>query len=117
MFSARSVIIVGAHGHQATYDSNGELIKNGIAAGSADFSCPNDILSTTIHRKLDVVPFIQAVQIDGNPCYPKFYVYIIDDIPTHFTRPCLYQGTNLNSYFNYRPATPTGIIQNEGGNP
>ena len=115
-YESRSVSVEGGHGHQATYDNNGNLIRNGIAAGSADFVSPEGMSGKQNHKRLDVVPFIQAVQIDGNPCYPKFVTIISSAIPTNFTRPCLYQGENLNLYFNYRPALPTGTTQNSGEN-
>ena len=63
-----------------------------------------------------MIPFLRAISLDGNPCYPKFVTIISSAIPTNFTRPCLYQGENLNLYFNYRPALPTGTTQNSGEN-
>jgi hypothetical protein len=116
VYETRSYAVEGGHGHQATYDNNGNLIRNGIAAGSADFVAPEGLSGKQNHKQFDVIPFIQAVQMDGNPCYPRFVTIISSLIPTHFTRPCLYQGENLNLYFNYRPALPTGTSQNSRAN-
>ena len=100
---------VGIHGHQATYRADGTVIETTLAAGTADYSHP---LSTHAHWPTiiqddhyvnDVVPFLRALSLDGNPgIYNKRY------IPTNLTRPCLYQGTNINEYILRRPTFPSG---------
>ena len=60
------------------------------------------------HVELDVDPFIWAILIDGNPCEVNFM--------NEISRPCVFQGTNLNTYFNYRPSLPTGTIPQSGEN-
>ncbi len=55
------------------------------------------------HYVNDVIPFLRAISLDGNPgIYNDRYV------PTNLTRPCLYQGQNLNDYISRRPTLPTG---------
>jgi hypothetical protein len=67
----RSLSVDGGHGHQATYDINGNLIRSGLGAGSADFSSP--LVDTDSHYIDDVRPFIWAAQLDANPIYcPEF---------------------------------------------
>ena len=100
---------VGIHGHQATYRADGTVIETTLAAGTANYSHP---LSTHAHWPTiiqddhyvnDVVPFLRALSLDGNPgIYNKRY------IPTNLTRPCLYQGTNINEYILRRPTFPSG---------
>ena len=115
VYESRSYPVEEGHGHQATYDSNGNLIRSGIAAGSADYSSPNGVISTLTHKNLDVFPFIRAAQIDGNPIRPTNETdLLVKLVPTRFTRPCVFQGTNLNTYFNYRPSLPTGTIPQSG---
>ncbi len=100
---------VGIHGHQATYRADGTLIETTIAAGTADYCHP---LSTHLHWPTviqddhyvnDVVPFLRAITLDGNPG-----IYNARYIPTTLTRPCLYQGSNLDTYILRRPTLPTG---------
>lgn len=100
---------VGIHGHQATYRADGTVIETTLAAGTADYSHP---LSTHAHWPTliqddhyvnDVVPFLRALSLDGNPG-----IYNSRYIPTNLTRPCLYQGININEYILRRPTFPTG---------
>lgn len=115
VYESRSIPIEGGHGHQATYDVSGNLITSGIAAGSADYVSPKSVFDpeTEEHRNLDVTPFVQAAQIDGNPVRTTNATDLLPVlIPTRFSRPCLYQGSELNKYFYFRPATPTGIQTN-----
>jgi hypothetical protein len=118
-YESRSYPVEGKHGHQATYDSNGNLIRDGIAAGSADFFSPKGAFDeeTELHRNIDVYPFIRAAQQDGNPVRPSNATdLLINIIPTRFSRPCIYQGQNLETYFKYRPALPSGTIPHTGEN-
>ena len=108
-YGMRSVNI-GEHGHQATYDKNGDVIINTVAAGTADFKHPLSIVfpAWTIvredHYRHDVVPFLRAMVMDGNPCrYNNRYA------PTNINRPMLYQGENLDEYLTLRPPIPTGV--------
>ena len=89
----------GDHGNQACYNSAGEIIKKGIAGGTADYAYAV-LWNVFNHVELDVDPFIWAILIDGNPCS----VNIMNEI----SRPCLYQGSFLEKYIECRP-----IIQPE----
>lgn len=98
---------VGSHGHQATYREDGTLITQTIAAGTADHNTP---LSFTwsggvveLHYRNDVVPFLRAVSLDGNPG-----IYNVRHAPTNISRPCLHQGVNTQQYILRRPILPTG---------
>ena len=100
----------GESGHQASYDINGNVITNTIAAGTADRYKPMTIrlgwvvhLFVEYHYRYDVVPFLRAISLDGNPG-----VYNCRYAPTNITRPCIYQGPNLNKYLEKRPILPTG---------
>ncbi len=113
-FEMRSVPVGDAgHGHQATYDTNGVLIADAIAAGTADIFAPYNASGMlrfgTIHREEDVLPFILSLQLDGNPVKPNVVA-----IPTNLNRPCIYQGSCVDAYISLRPIIPTGM-QN-GGN-
>ena len=100
---------VGDHGHQATYREDGTLIRTTIAAGTADYNHPWSFgmswgsVVVEKHYVNDVVPFLRAISLDGNPG-----VYSGRYIPKNLTRPCLYQGTNLSEYILRRPTLPTG---------
>ncbi|MBR1836448.1 MAG: hypothetical protein IJ783_04100 [Kiritimatiellae bacterium] len=103
---------VGQHGHQATYRKDGTLISTTISAGTADyfhplsfrFSWSNFVVER--HYVDDVIPFLRAVSLDGNPgAYNSRYV------PTDLSHPCLYQGQNLDDYISRRPTLPTGTRQ------
>ena len=104
--------ISGVHGHQATYSSNGEIITQTIAAGTADFRKPRiviggiTVVNGTAHKEADVEPFVLALQLDGNPVEPR-------NIWRTLNRPCLYQGPCTESYITCRPIVPSGT-QNRG---
>lgn len=87
---------VDDRGHQATYRANGTAIYSGVAAGSADRGLPG----TREHRDRDVLPFIWAAQLDGNPVEPSPLV----STPATLTRPLFFSGVNLSRYFIARPA-------------
>ena len=112
-FEMRSLPVTGSHGHQAMYDAKGILITSTVAAGTADFVAPYLKIPltggitmprlSTGHLRYDVYPFIRALQLDGNPCWPNSTA-----TPTTLRRPMLYQGDYLNQYIQCRPITPTG---------
>ena len=107
-FSARSVTIAGGHGNQACYDNNGKIITSTIAGGTADFAAGR-LQSVRSHIREDVNPFIDALQLDGNPGE-------IDWL-NEIQRPCIYQGDYLNKYLERRPIIqPTTENQNENTN-
>lgn len=89
-------------GHQATYDRDGILIRGspGVSAGSADRVVPitsgGPIFSGLTHVDADVMPFIWAAQLDGNPCSGN-------STPTNMTNPMLYEGSFLRKYMTVRP--------------
>ena len=93
----------GAHGNQATYDSDGKLITSTISAGTADFEGPYDSwgwpTGAISHRDKDVLPFIRALQLDGNPAVATPSDYS----PSNLTAPCLHQGSFLDQYIQCRP--------------
>lgn len=99
-YEMRSAVRPDGSGHQATYDGSGDLLRNGVSAGSADRGSPGsgyNLLRLFRHAKLDVIPFIWAAQLDGNPVNPtRFY--------SNFDRPLIRQGENLESYMDVRPA-------------
>lgn len=107
-FEMRSVPIgsVG-YGHQATYDSTGVLITDAIAAGTADIFAPYDahgmLRPSRTHREQDVLPFIESLQLDGNPIKPNLVWK-----PTNLNRPCIYKGQYIDQYISKRPVLPTG---------
>ena len=114
VYELRSKPIAGGHGHQATYDGSGNLIIESIKAGTADFASPSKkymLMRLDDHRVTDVKPYIQALQLDGNP------VFSIDssgNISTFWTRnlyrPPLRVGPFTRQYLQRRPTTPTGVL-------
>ena len=96
----RSPENAGGHGNQACYDANGQLNRNGISGGTADYSA-GELSNFRKHVPDDVDPFLNAVHLDGNP----------GDTTTlnNLSRPCLYQGDNIGKYIECRP-----IVQPEG---
>lgn len=112
LYEMRSFVVDGGHGHQATYNADGSLIVSSIAAGSADKTSPQSIWngSTVEHRRLDVHPYVRALQLDGNPILTDNMLGILtDSIPTRLSRPCLFQGNDAEAYLDRRPAIPTGV--------
>ena len=99
----------GQHGHQATYDENGDLITETIAAGTADFYNPLSFHGVKeMHRRNDVIPFLRSLTLDGNPS-----VQTSIGAPTQLDHPCLYQGSFIDTYIRLRPVTPSGIQQGD----
>ena len=113
VFEIRSVPQPGAHGHQATYRADGTLITNTIAAGTADFAAPSPkihVKRLNNHRTEDVLPFIRALQLDGNPCLPDNGGSSMTELfPRNLNRPALFEGQNTRRYIEHRPTRPTGI--------
>jgi hypothetical protein len=100
-FDMRSNETPGGHGHQTCYTAAGAIITSGVAAGSADRSHhSNKIPFSTSHRILDVLPFVRAAQLDGNP------VSANDLIPTNLNRPMMFEGSHLQQYLQLRPPMP-----------
>ncbi len=91
---------VGTHGNQACYDANGDIVLSGIGGGTADYAAGN-VQNVRSHIREDVNPYLNALHLDGNP----------GDTTTmnNVSRPCLYQGNNLDKYIERRP-----IIHPEG---
>lgn len=101
--------VAGEHGHQATYDARGRLIQSTIAAGTADYCRPyvkvlwssGTVPNGFAHRDADVLPFIMALQLDGNPVLP---INTWRDL----NRQCLRQGEHTDAYIARRPILPSG---------
>lgn len=92
-----SSVILGGHGNQATYDINGNLITSGVAAESADYVHTSDKLG---HLNYDVLPFLEAAELDGNGFVLDFDLGI--PIP-RISDPITIKGSNLDKYFEVRP--------------
>ena len=88
------------HGNQACYDANGDIVLNGIGGGTADYYA-GTIGTVSSHVDADVNPYLHALHLDGNPGDTGWFNGI--------SRPCLYQGDNLDKYIERRP-----IIHPEG---
>jgi hypothetical protein len=98
-YEMRSAIREDGSGHQATYDAKGDLIRHGPGAGSADRASPRRFnpLRLIAHRDRDVIPFVWAAQLDGNPVNPAaFYA--------DFDAPLLREGEHMKAYMRVRPA-------------
>lgn len=109
VYEMRSAPIAGGHGHQATYDANGNLIRATIAAGTADKVSPTSLGAKRRHRQYDVHPYLDALQLDGNPVLPSNATGLMTEtVPSRLNAPCLYQGSFTDSYLFCRPTTPTG---------
>ena len=112
VFEIRSKPVAGGHGHQATYRENGMLITSTIAAGTADLNAPDfwsDPRSLFRHRDKDVIPYIQALQLDGNPACPDNPLsFLPEKVPATLSFPSLRQGIELGHYLDCRPSLPTG---------
>ena len=107
-FSARSVTIPGGHGNQACYDINGNIITSTIAGGTADYAA-GKVSSFRSHIREDVNPYLDALQLDGNPGEIDWF--------NEIQRPCIYQGIYLNKYIERRPIIqPKAENQNENTN-
>jgi hypothetical protein len=99
-YKARSEETQNGHGHQAIYTQNAVVIKSGVSAGSADKEVPFPTnLNPAPHVNADVKPFIWAAQLDGNP--------VEENVQT-MTAPLLHEGSNIQRYFERRPAVANG---------
>ncbi len=88
-------------GHQACYDENGNLITQGLSAGTADrYSPEHNLLIKRKHRNSDVYPYLQALQLEGNPVTPNDLT-----IPRRLDRPAMRMSENsfLTRYLECRP--------------
>ncbi|MGD9611793.1 MAG: hypothetical protein AB7V22_02705 [Kiritimatiellia bacterium] len=98
-FQMRSEETPGGHGHQVCYTGAGAIITSGVAAGTADSHHHSDYWPPS-HVTVDVLPFVRAAQLDGNP------VFVNDLVPTNFNRPMMYEGAHLQQYLQLRPPMP-----------
>jgi hypothetical protein len=97
-YEMRSKPVGGEFGHQAVYDSNGQLIREGSGAGSADKGAPKFwAFGLVKHRDRDVRPYVWAAQLDGNPVNPSWMFL-------NFDSPLLRIGVHMMHYQNVRPA-------------
>ncbi len=90
----RSKADANYHGNQACYDANGAIIRNGLAAGTADYVI-GDLGHARSHVPADVDPYLHALHLDGNPGDTQ------ND--NGLSRPCLYQGSHFDKYVECRP--------------
>lgn len=105
-YEMRSKVTTGGHGHQAIYDEYGNIIRNGISAGTADKEAPfhlPDVIDPIPHRDADVIPFVWASQLDGSPCQGISQY-------TNMTAPIMYRGDYLNKYLAVRPPLANNTI-------
>ena len=115
VYELRSKPISDNHGHQATYDADGNIITESIKAGTADYISPSFSFRygwhPASHRKEDVHPYIRALQLDGNPIHPRNSSGVLSEsIPRNFTRPPLNIGSFTQQYLQRRPISPTGVL-------
>lgn len=99
VYEMRSAPQADGSGHQATYDANGNLLRQGLAAGSADRASPGNgwnPLRLFAHLRRDVIPFILAAQLDGNPVRPTLFYLDLDS-------PIQNIGAHLRAYSQVRP--------------
>ena len=96
--------IDGECGNQATYDAQGNLIRSTIAAGTVDrrgpYGADGSSRKNWGHVVEDVHPFIQALQLDGNPVR---ITGVSVWFPFALSRPCLRQGEYTEKYLRCRP--------------
>ena len=95
----RSLFTERFHGHQATYQDNGNLFRSGVSAGTADKASPD--VDPFAHRDNDAIPFVWAAQLDGNPVEGNL-TYI------NLTAPLMYEDKNLEKYLQVRPVVWKG---------
>lgn len=114
VYEIRSYAVPGGYGHQATYDENGLLITTTISAGTADYRSPTGALMfgrKEDHRVEDMLPFVRALQLDGNPILVANRLSILrENLPLNLNRPCLRQGAYTDKYIRIRPTLPTGSL-------
>jgi hypothetical protein len=88
------------HGHQACYNEDGELIRSGVSAGTADRAFYANISGTNSHVNLDAIPFVWAVQLDGTPAQGE--VGIWPDYSS-MDNPIMHEGKFIGEYIDLRP--------------
>ena len=114
VYELRSKPVSGGHGHQATYDAQGNLITESIKAGTADIASPSErrkLGRVSTHKYEDVHPYIRALQLDGNPIHPDNALGIITRFaPRNLSRPPLRVGPFTEQYLQLRPPVPTGVL-------
>ncbi len=114
VYELRSKPVSGGHGHQATYDAQGNLITESIKAGTADIASPSErrkLGRVSTHKYEDVHPYIRALQLDGNPIHPDNALGIITKFaPRNLSRPPLRVGPFTEQYLQLRPPVPTGVL-------
>ena len=106
------VPFVDGPGHQACYSTNGKIIlpsaDDHISAGSADRAVPVTLGgSTDGHVNKDVLPFIWAAQLDGNPVQGTEaggFTGLTPPPNINLTAPILSEGVELLEYSRLRPA-------------
>ena len=97
-YEMRSRAVGDGFGHQAVYDAQGNLIRTGLGAASADRATPRLLgLGFLKHRDSDVRPFVWAAQLDGNPVNP---LWLFRDLDAAL----VYLGPHLQDYMGVRPA-------------
>jgi hypothetical protein len=97
-YEMRSKAFGDDNGHQAVYDSQGKLIRDGLGAGSADRGSPHLWNFGLIkHRDRDVRTFVWAAQLDGNPVNPTRWFRNLD-------APLIRLGEHIKNYQFVRPA-------------
>jgi hypothetical protein len=100
VYEIRSEATPGGHGHQVTYDADGHIIIQPIlGAGSADKGHPSSSnpFAMVRHFSMDVIPFVWAAQLDGNPveCNASFC--------SDLDQPLMHWGRHMDQYFVVRP--------------
>ena len=100
-FEMRAKITPGGHGHQVNFTDKGTLILKGVSAGSADkyAPIPEGWQNPLGHLDNDVIPYVWALQLDGNPCNQTADL-------THLTLPMLHEGAFITKYLICRPPEP-----------
>jgi hypothetical protein len=113
VYELRASSLFNEHGHQATYDAQGNIITESIKAGTADFSTPYPVIigwRPINHRENDVHPYIRALQLDGNPVLPIDKSGGVSiSFPRNLNRPPLRVGPFTQQYLDRRPTTPSGV--------
>lgn len=66
----------GGSGQQCCYDSNGDLVKNGLGAGTPDRRHPNIFWNGLAHYNHDVATFNRAWDLDGGNFGPNLRKYL-----------------------------------------
>jgi len=108
--------LVDGPGHQACYSKNGNIIlpseSDHISSGSADRAVPVTLGgSADGHVQMDVLPFIWAAQLDGNPVQGTAGGGVGELFPPpniNLTEPIMSEAVELLNYGTLRPAVANG---------